>query len=80
MQELLKLEGLEIIGLMNIAPLNLNDSELEGLFKDIRMFRDELEREFDIKLPELSMGMSNDYKIAIREGATIIRVGRKLFS
>ena len=44
------------------------------------MFRDELEREFDIKLPELSMGMSNDYKIAIREGATIIRVGRKLFS
>ena len=80
MQELLKLKGLEIIGLMNIAPLNLNDSELEGLFKDIRMFRDELEREFDIKLPELSMGMSNDYKIAIREGATIIRVGRKLFS
>ena len=80
MQELLKLEGLEIIGLMNIAPLNLNDSELEGLFKDIRMFRDGLEREFDIKLPELSMGMSNDYKIAIREGATIIRVGRKLFS
>ena len=80
MQELLKLEGLEIIVLMYIAPLNLNDNELEGLFKDIRMFRDELEREFDIKLPELSMGMSNDYKIAIREGATIIRVGRKLFS
>ena len=80
MQELLKLEGLEIIGLMNIAPLNLNDNELEELFKDIRLFRDELEREFDIKLPELSMGMSNDYKIAIREGATIIRVGRKLFS
>ena len=80
MQELLKLEGLEIIGLMNIAPLNLNDNELEGLFKDIRLFRDELEQEFDIKLPELSMGMSNDYKIAIREGATIIRVGRKLFS
>ena len=80
MQELLNLEGLEIIGLMNIAPLNLNDNELEGLFKDIRLFRDELEQEFDIKLPELSMGMSNDYKIAIREGATIIRVGRKLFS
>lgn len=80
MPELLKLEGLEIIGLMNIAPLNLAESELGELFKDIRLFRDELEQEFNIKLPELSMGMSNDYKIAIREGATIIRVGRKLFS
>ena len=80
MQELFKLEVLEIIGLMNIAPLNLNDNELEELFKELRLFRDELEREFDIKLPELSMGMSNDYNIAISEGATIIRVGRKLFS
>ena len=80
MEELLKLEGLEIIGLMNIAPLNLNDNELERLFKDVRLFRDELEKEFYIKLPELSMGMSNDYKSAIKEGATIIRVGRKLFS
>ena len=80
MQELFKLEGLEIIGLMNIAPLNLAEDELDKLFKDISLFRDELEKEFNIKLPELSMGMSNDYKIAIREGATIIRVGRKLFS
>ncbi|DAB16389.1 TPA: YggS family pyridoxal phosphate enzyme, partial [Candidatus Gastranaerophilales bacterium HUM_19] len=44
-----------------------------------REFRDELERSFNITLPELSMGMSNDYKIALREGATIIRIGRKLF-
>ena len=80
MQELFKLEGLEIIGLMNIAPLNLAEDELDKLFKDIRLFRDELEKEFNIKLPELSMGMSNDYKIAIRDGATIIRVGRKLYS
>ena len=80
MKELLKLEGLEIIGLMNIAPLNLAEDELKKLFKDVRLFRDELEKEFGIKLPELSMGMSNDYKIAIKEGATIIRVGRKLFS
>ncbi len=80
MEELLKLEGLDIIGLMNIAPLNIPEEKLEELFKDIRLFRDELEQEFKVKLPELSMGMSNDYKIAIREGATIIRVGRKLFS
>ena len=74
------MEGLEIIGLMNIAPLNLAEDELDKLFKDIRLFRDELEKEFNIKLPELAMGMSNDYKIAIRDGATIIRVGRKLYS
>ena len=49
------------------------------MFKDVREFRDELEKEFNVTLPELSMGMSNDYKIALTEGATIIRIGRKLF-
>lgn len=79
MQELITLEGLEVIGLMNIAPLNAEEDELRSLFKDIREFRDELEKEFSISLPELSMGMSNDYAIAADEGATIIRIGRKLF-
>jgi len=77
--EILNLDGIEVIGLMNIAPLNASDNELKELFADIRQFRDELEKEFKIQLPELSMGMSNDYRIAIREGATMLRVGRKLF-
>lgn len=79
LEEILKLEGIEVIGLMNIAPLSEDKEMLYSLFKDIRCFRDELESEFGVKLPELSMGMSNDYEIAIEEGATIIRVGRKLF-
>ena len=79
MEEILKLEGIEVIGLMNIAPLGVEKETLHNLFRDIRVFRDSLEEEFKIKLPELSMGMSDDYQIALEEGATIIRIGRKLF-
>ena len=79
MEEILKLEGIEVIGLMNIAPLSAEKETLHNLFRDIRVFRDSLEEEFKIKLPELSMGMSDDYQIALEEGATIIRIGRKLF-
>jgi len=78
-REINTLEGIEVIGLMNIAPLGANEAELERLFKDVREFRDELEKEFNVTLPELSMGMSNDYMVALKEGATIIRIGRKLF-
>ena len=77
--EILKLEGVEVIGLMNIAPLGADKDTLAELFRDVRFFRDELEAEFNVKLPELSMGMSDDYEIAVKEGATIIRIGRKLF-
>lgn len=79
MKCLLDLEGVEILGLMNMAPLEATTEELAQLFGDIREFRNKLEREFKIELPELSMGMSNDYKIAVKEGATAIRIGRKLF-
>lgn len=78
--EIISLGGIEVSGLMNIAPLNASEDELAELFCDIREFRDELEKEFNITLSELSMGMSNDYKIALGEGATIIRIGRKLFT
>ena len=79
-KDIISLEGIEVSGLMNMAPLDANEDELAKLFYDIREFRDELEKEFNVTLPELSMGMSNDYKIALREGATIIRIGRKLFT
>ena len=80
MAEILSLEGIEVIGLMNMAPLGAEEAELHRLFGDIRKFRDELEEKFKITLKELSMGMSDDYKIAAEEGATIIRIGRKLFT
>jgi len=80
LNSILKLEGIEVIGLMNMAPLGAGEDELNRLFKDIREFRDELEINFKIALPELSMGMSDDYEFAVKNGATIIRIGRKLFT
>lgn len=80
MSELLSLEGIEIIGLMNMAPFGASEEELAKLFKDIREFKDELENSFNITLKELSMGMSDDYKVAVKEGATMVRIGRKLFT
>ena len=78
--EIMKLDNLELIGLMNIAPLGAEENELRRLFSDMANFRVELEQNFGIELTELSMGMSDDYKIAVQEGATMIRLGRKLFA
>lgn len=77
--ELLNLPGIQIVGLMNMAPFGAQERELKLLFSDLRGFRDELQERFGIELPELSMGMSDDFKFAVEEGATMIRIGRKLF-
>lgn len=79
-QEITNLKGLEVVGLMNMAPFDLNSEELTRLFKDIVNLRDELEERFNCKLKEISMGMSGDYKEAVVAGATMIRIGRELFS
>ena len=71
--EIKKLKSLELVGLMNIAPLVDDEALLHKLFKNMR----ELKEKFN--LSELSMGMSHDYKIALEEGATMIRLGRILF-
>lgn len=80
LKDILELEGIEVVGLMNMAPLGASEEELDKLFGDIKEFRDELEKSFQISLPELSMGMSDDYKTAVKNGATMIRIGRKLFT
>lgn len=74
-----ELPNIEICGLMNMAPLGANDEELNYLFEDILQIKLKLEKEFNYKLKELSMGMSQDYKIAVKHGATMLRIGRKLF-
>jgi hypothetical protein len=45
----------------------------------LRELRDEMEKEFNLRLPQLSMGMSGDFVIAIEEGATLVRVGTAIF-
>lgn len=77
-KELIKFKNIELVGLMMMAVKNSDDSSLDNQFKKLRLLRDELEVKFNIKLPYLSMGMSDDYLEAIKEGATHIRLGRIL--
>lgn len=79
-KEIANLKGLNILGLMNIAPLEVGDEELSKLFEDIKQTQIELVNKFNCELKEISMGMSNDYQIAAAHGATMLRIGRKLFS
>lgn len=77
--QIINLKNIEIMGLMNMAPLGASDAELTKLFREVIQTRDKLEKEFNCKLNDISMGMSQDYKIAAREGSTMLRIGRKLF-
>ena len=78
-EEILKRDSLNLYGLMTMAPLTDNETIIRETFKECRLLRNHLEDRFSIPLPELSMGMTNDYPIAIEEGATFIRLGRALF-
>ena len=78
-KEIISLKGIKVEGLMNIAPI-VDADELRRLFKGMYDLKIQLEKDYGYELKELSMGMSNDYKIALSEGATMIRIGRKLFT
>lgn len=73
------LPGLNITGLMTIAPYVDNPETIRPVFRELRRLRDELQQTTGLPLPELSMGMTDDYPIAIEEGATLVRVGRAIF-
>ena len=75
----LKLPHIHIQGLMTMAPLTQDQATLHHAFRSLRLLRDELVKHHNHPLPHLSMGMSNDYPIAIEEGATILRIGTALF-
>ena len=66
-------------GLMTIAPLVADASDARPTFAALRELRDALQQSLSLPLPVLSMGMSNDYQIAIAEGATHVRLGRAIF-
>jgi len=79
MEALLSLTRLSIEGLMTIPPLAEEAEASRKFFNDLRENRDALEKEFDMKLPHLSMGMTNDFVVAVEEGATLVRVGTAIF-
>lgn len=75
----LTLKGVSLKGLMTMAKFQSNDKELHQTFSHLRILRDRIQDEFQIVLPELSMGMSNDFPQAIAEGATMVRIGTAIF-
>ena len=79
-RQIMPFKNIEIVGLMMMAVANSNESSLCEQFSKLRILRDVLEKKLNIKLPYLSMGMSDDYIEAIKEGATHIRLGRILFN
>jgi PLP dependent protein len=79
MEALLALPRLSIEGLMCIPPPTVESEDSRKFFVEVRGLRDSLENEFNIKLPQLSMGMTQDFPIGIQEGATLVRVGTAIF-
>ena len=72
-EEVARLPRLEVKGLMTIAPLVSDPEEVRPIFRRLRQLRDSL------GLGHLSMGMSDDFEVAVEEGATMVRIGRAIF-
>jgi PLP dependent protein len=74
------LPGVRLRGLMTIAPAVSDPDEVRPVFRALRELRDNLQGVLGAALPELSMGMSEDFEVAIEEGATMVRIGRAIFA
>ncbi len=77
--QITSLANIKIKGLMTIGILSDDEKILRQTFKNLCNLRNYLQEKFKYPLPELSMGMSNDYKIAVEEGSTMVRIGQALF-
>jgi pyridoxal phosphate enzyme (YggS family) len=75
-----QLPNLHLDGLMTMAPLVAEPEQARPVFRALRELRDEIEARYStVKLPHLSMGMTDDFEVAIEEGATLVRIGRAIF-
>jgi pyridoxal phosphate enzyme (YggS family) len=72
-------QHLRLRGLMTVAPMVPDPEAVRPVFRQLRSLRDETSQQLGVGLPVLSMGMTDDYAIAIEEGATMLRLGRALF-
>ena len=79
MESLLAFPRLSILGLMCIPPIAEEAEVSRKYFVELRELRDRLQTEFHVDLAQLSMGMTQDYAIAVEEGATLVRVGTAIF-
>lgn len=74
-----KLMNVDIVGLMTMPPFTEDPEGARPYFKKLRELRDSLRQSSGFELGELSMGMSNDFEVAIEEGSTMVRVGTVIF-
>ncbi|MGD2176867.1 MAG: YggS family pyridoxal phosphate-dependent enzyme [Anaerolineae bacterium] len=79
-EEILALPALDVQGLMTMPPYVDDPEELRPLFVSLRRLRDALRERFrSVDWHHLSMGMTNDFEVAVEEGASIVRIGRGIF-
>lgn len=76
---LMSLTGVAVRGLMTMAPYHDDPEDCRPVFAELRGLRDALRGRTGLALPDLSMGMSNDFAVGVEEGATFVRVGTTLF-
>ena len=73
------LAGVSLHGLMTMAAYSDDAEKARPTFAELRILRDEMRTRTGLELPHLSMGMSNDFEVAVEEGATLVRIGTTLF-
>jgi pyridoxal phosphate enzyme (YggS family) len=80
-REVSKLTALQVCGLMTIAPMVGNAEEVRPVFRELRLVAENLHKMQvpGVTMKYLSMGMSNDYRVAVEEGANLLRLGTVLF-
>lgn len=82
-EDILQLPGITVQGFMTMAPLGsrteAEKQTIRSCFRKLRQLRDEFNDAYHLNMPHLSMGMSQDFSIAIEEGATLLRIGSALF-
>jgi pyridoxal phosphate enzyme (YggS family) len=72
-------QHLRLRGLMTVAPMVADPEGVRPVFQRLRVLRDQTSQQLAMPLPVLSMGMTDDYAVAVEEGATMLRLGRALF-
>lgn len=78
-EQILALPGIEVRGLMTMAPIVEQVEQARPVFTALARLCADLRQSFQIELPDLSMGMTDDYPVAVEEGATLVRIGRAIF-
>ena len=74
-----RLKGIRVEGLMTIPPYHPDSENSRSHFSRLRELRDQCEKQNRLSLHELSMGMTNDFEVAVEEGSTLVRVGTAIF-